>query len=136
MVDHGLKVSPQPKVTRIQGFRRPRGREMPTDDSVVTKMAAEHLFHATGDVWRSTILRKHSGCITSPCLKSQNNRLFVLIMKHIAFSGYGVHHRPCGAVLFEKKRTHNEGFSKAAPNLTVEEIDLGLHQPKYGSCTR
>ncbi|GFW20922.1 hypothetical protein TNCV_1714291 [Trichonephila clavipes] len=42
---------------------------MPADDSVVTEMVAEHLFHTAGDVWRSTILHKHCGCMPSPCLK-------------------------------------------------------------------
>ncbi|GFU13211.1 hypothetical protein TNCV_2965831 [Trichonephila clavipes] len=57
------------------GSRRPSLRKMVADDSVVTEKAAEHLFHTTADVWRSTILYKHCGSITSPCLKNRNNGL-------------------------------------------------------------
>ena len=48
MVDHGLEISPQLKVARIQvgGFRRPSFWKFPADYSVITEMAAEILFHA------------------------------------------------------------------------------------------
>ena len=42
-VDHGLEVSPKPKIARIQvgGSKRPSCRKLPDDNSFVTKMTAE-----------------------------------------------------------------------------------------------
>ena len=51
MVDHGLEISSQPIAGRIQvGGSRSSNRKLQADDSVVTEMAAAHLFHATGNV--------------------------------------------------------------------------------------
>ncbi|GFW19703.1 hypothetical protein TNCV_1605931 [Trichonephila clavipes] len=77
MVDLDLEESPLPKVARIEvgRSRRPSCRKIPADDSVVTERSAEHLFHITIDVWRSTILYKLWGCITSPYLKSRKKGL-------------------------------------------------------------
>ncbi|GFU47953.1 hypothetical protein TNCV_4967471 [Trichonephila clavipes] len=76
-VDHSLEISPQSKVSRIQvgESKRPSLTKMRHKDSVVTEMVAEYLFQIMGDVGRSTILHKHCGCITSPCLKSQNKKI-------------------------------------------------------------
>ena len=43
-----------------RGSRRPRCRKLQADDSAVTEMVLEQLFHATDDVRRSTILHKHT----------------------------------------------------------------------------
>ena len=76
-VDHSLEIAPQPNTARIQVevSRRPCCWKLPADDFVFEEMAVEQLVHATGDVRRCSILRKHYGCITLPCLKSQNNGL-------------------------------------------------------------
>ncbi|GFY22082.1 hypothetical protein TNCV_3297261 [Trichonephila clavipes] len=66
---------------QFEGSKRPCCKKMPADDSVVTEMAVERLFYTAGDVWRSTILHKRCGCITSPCLKSRITDF--LIMKRI-----------------------------------------------------
>ncbi|GFW51562.1 hypothetical protein TNCV_4212401 [Trichonephila clavipes] len=63
-----------PQSQKSQGFKS-RDLGGLADNSVVTEMSAEHLFRTVGNVWRSTILHKQYGCITSPCLKSRNNGL-------------------------------------------------------------
>ena len=77
-VDHRLKVSQKPKIARIQvgGSRGPSCGKLSADNSFITKMAAEQLFHATGDMCRSTILHKNCSFIASLCFKSRNNKLF------------------------------------------------------------
>ncbi|GFV80203.1 hypothetical protein TNCV_1477651 [Trichonephila clavipes] len=76
-VDYLLEVSTQPKNERIQvgKSRRRSCSKMPADGSVVIEMAEEHLFRTTCVLWRKTILNKHCGCLTSPCLNSVNNGL-------------------------------------------------------------
>ena len=67
MVDYGLEISPQPTAGRIQvgESRSSICRKLQAVDSVVTKMAAMHLFYATGNVtcivtgeWYSSLLKQ------------------------------------------------------------------------------
>ncbi|GFU73533.1 hypothetical protein TNCV_989691 [Trichonephila clavipes] len=113
-----LRYSPQPKIIRIKvvGSRGSSCSKMPADDSIITEMAAEHLFHTTDNVVTSTILHKYCVCIPSSNLRRAgmkeccNSEAYRLLTDSVAMC------------FLREKRTHNEGCSENAPYCYMRRV--------------